>query len=300
MPTPEPRQLQRWGLVDLIFAFLAVLGVQLFASVTGIMLQIGTRPTADGDLDMRLVTWISIIQPIAIVFICMFIGLRCRVKFAALGWSLNRWIQDLRLGVITFVVIAPPMYILMAVVTLFSGKEYSHPIQEMVNKDHWMLIPAILMAVALAPLGEEFVFRVLLQGFLESMSKGRFRLEKFMLGRIHVDELQAIDPQAVDPQAVDPQAVDPQAIDPQAVDTPMETVLPWWPVFVSGILFGLAHFEYGMSWVPLIVLGIVLGWLYRVTNRIWPSLIVHFLVNATSMTGFALTVLFGDPTKPVT
>ena len=80
----------------------------------------------------------------------------------------------------------------------------------------------------------------------------------------------------------------------------METVLPWWPVFVSGILFGLAHFEYGMSWVPLIVLGIVLGWLYRVTNRIWPSLIVHFLVNATSMTGFALTVLFGDPTKPVT
>ena len=60
---------------------------------------------------------------------------------------------------------------------------------------------------------------------------------------------------------------------------------------MTGILFGLAHWGYGLSFIPLIVLGIVLGMLYRATHSIWPCFLVHFALNSTSMLGLGLSIL---------
>jgi len=287
LPQPEPRRMQRWGLVDLIFAFFVVFVLATLAAGTGFLLKIGPRPGPDGVLDLRMMVWISTVQSLALGIVTVFIVLRLGIKLGAVGWSLENFFRDLRLGIIAFIVIAPPMYVLMVIVTLLSGMEYSHPIQQMASKNPWLLIPATFMAVILAPLGEEFAFRVLIQGFLESMSKGRLTIEKLLLGRTVNDVSYGDDQLALNDRVT--------TVPDEA--EPTETLLPWWPIFVSGILFGLLHFQYGMSWIPLILLGIALGWLYRVTNRIWPSLVVHVCVNATSMIGFALSVLFGDPSK---
>lgn len=329
-PTPEPRQLQRWGVVDLVFAFLVVVGLQMFAAYSGVLLHIGTRPAPDGELGLSLITWISAIQTFAAFIVTAFIARRCGVKASSIGWSLSRITHDIRLGLKAFIVLAPPIYFLMSVVHWLSGQEYKHPIHEMASQDPWMLLPALFLAVILAPLGEEFAFRVLLQGFLESLSIGRFNVEKFFIGRVDDTDSQTLyeskniqaapevivssnlssaewsNPYATSTTVLDGHEIpsfDPSYSEhpsvPLAVDisseVAVETSLPWWPMFVSGLIFGLAHFEYGMSWIPLTVLGIALGWLYRITNRIWPSLVVHFCVNALSMIGFSLSVLFGEP-----
>ncbi len=328
--------MQGWGLVDLIFTIFVVVGLQVMAAIAGFMLQIGPRPGRDESLSLPMMAWISTVQSLALVIVSFFIALRLGIKATSVGWSLGRIFQDIWLGILAFIVIAPPMYLLMVIVTKWSGTEYSHPIQEMASENPWLLIPAMFMAVILAPIGEEFVFRVLLQGFLESMSKGRFTIEKLLLGRRNAPAQEPSRPFGFDDVSKSslPDGLQIDYVNPYVITNPtinietqsdrvdashlnsmnasddecfvrkdstdmngMVTSLPWWPIFVSGILFGLVHFEYGMSWIPLSILGIALGWLYRVTNRIWPSLVVHICVNSTSMIGFALTVFFGDPTK---
>ncbi|MDZ4850878.1 MAG: CPBP family intramembrane glutamic endopeptidase [Pirellulaceae bacterium] len=269
LPNPEPRRMQRWGLVDLLFTVIVVVGLQYFALASGIALQIGPPIVPDQELEMPMMAWISTVQTLAIVIVTVFIVLRCGVRVSSLGWSIQQWFKDLRLGFVAFIVLVAPVYLLMMVVTVSSGQDYSHPILEMSKENPWMLLPAIFMAVILAPIGEEFAFRVLLQGFLESMSKGSFTIEKLLVGRTE-----------------------------QNSTDETESSLPLWPIFVSGIMFGVVHYSYGMSWIPLSVLGIALGWLYRVTNRIWPSLVVHMGINATSMIGLAINIFLGDPTEP--
>ncbi len=331
-PRLESRRIQRWGLVDLLFAFVVIVGLQFAAAYSGMFLRLGSRSGPDGEMGLVLLTWVSAIQTLAVGITTVFIARRCNVAASSVGWSTKRMSYDLRLGVKAFIVLAPPIYMLMIVVTLLSGQEYKHPIHTMASDDPWMLLPAIVMAVILAPIGEEFAFRVLLQGFFESLSVGRFSVDKFFLGRIFEPKVHLSPPTDTDPRDSDlivtPRLVTEELSNPYASTAPFETEdtgtiepnyndslseglflssenevittpLPWWPVIVSGVLFGLAHFEYGMSWIPLSVLGIALGWLYRLTNRIWPSLVVHFCINATSMVGFSLTVLYGDPTEAI-
>ena len=69
---------------------------------------------------------------------------------------------------------------------------------------------------------------------------------------------------------------------------------PWWVAIVSGIVFGLAHFEYGVSWVPLCVLGTVLARVYQLQRSILPCFIIHALFNSLAMVGFAVE-LFVKP-----
>ena len=77
----------------------------------------------------------------------------------------------------------------------------------------------------------------------------------------------------------------------------IQPVPPLWPSLVTGTLFGLAHFGYGLSFIPLIVLGILLGLLYRATHSIWPSLVVHVMLNGSSMTALGVAILIEQAAK---
>jgi hypothetical protein len=70
---------------------------------------------------------------------------------------------------------------------------------------------------------------------------------------------------------------------------------PWWIAVVSGLLFGLAHFEYGVSWVPLVVLGTVLARVYQLQRSILPCFLIHALFNSLAMVGFAFELFVKSP-----
>ena len=72
---------------------------------------------------------------------------------------------------------------------------------------------------------------------------------------------------------------------------------PWWPTLLSGTLFGLAHFSYGVSWVALILFGIVLGRLYQIRQSIIPVIMVHFMFNGMNIVILGLSLILPVPVE---
>ena len=122
---------------------------------------------------------------------------------------------------------------------------YKHPLIEALKAqpNRATFISTTIAALVAAPLFEEFLFRVLLQGWFEAIEARRRVLRLGIPG-----------------------------------EGPA-----WWPIVLSAALFAMLHIGQGPAPIPLFFLALVLGYLYQRTHRIWPSLVTHFLLNAGSM-----------------
>ena len=92
---------------------------------------------------------------------------------ADLGLRCKEWRADVVRGVVAFAAIAAPIYGMQALLSQFVTEQ--HPIVK-VLKEHpsWLLyVLSGTSALAIAPLAEEFFFRGILQGWLESIAAER-------------------------------------------------------------------------------------------------------------------------------
>jgi uncharacterized protein len=56
----------------------------------------------------------------------------------------------------------------------------------------------------------------------------------------------------------------------------------WIPaILLSSFIFAAAHLDLA-SLIPTFILGIILAYVYHRSNSLWPGIIIHFLINATS------------------
>src|SRR5262249_34961329 len=160
--------------------------------------------------------------------------------------------RDLMLGILAFIALVGPVLSIQTALTQFWPSE--HPIIDLLKKSETTLpfFCSYVAAVFIAPPVEEFLFRVVLQGWLE---------------RLAVDWRGALGGRFT-----------PEPTEEEVNDRPRKS----WPIVVSSALFALAHVGHGPDWVALFVLGLGLGYLYRQTHRLWPSMIVHLLLNGWS------------------
>ena len=175
----------------------------------------------------------------------------------------------------------PVLIVNFLLTNLFQSKE-GHPMIEklMDFSSPTMLVVASFSAVVVAPVFEEFVFRVLLQGWLERLEDEAVQFEATQR-----------EPEIVEGELVEPELVDLPLEQPQHSQPPSRTQLGWFgllphgwlPIIISGVLFGLAHLGHGLAPVPLILLGVVLGYLYQRTHRLVPCVVAHMLFNGYSM-----------------
>ncbi len=86
---------------------------------------------------------------------------------ADMGLTTDRLGSDLRLGALCFLGAAPVVYGLQALFVYWMPSE--HPLVKTlkVHQEPWVVAVSLLTAVVVAPLTEEFMFRVVLQGWLE-------------------------------------------------------------------------------------------------------------------------------------
>jgi len=252
--------------------------------------------------------WVASAQLLATLLTTLWIMRRLRVPASVLGWSTSHLATDFRMAVQAFILFGPLVYASLALLNYLYTTQYSHPLLEMVDQKFSGLLLAAWMAVIIAPITEEFAFRVLLQGFLESIAAGPFSWKQFWHGRgsyHHPGDLVTTAeptsnalPIAAMERSDDGASEDRMTSPEPQIDSVRLTRRPWWPILVSGTLFGLMHYSYGLSWAPLILLGVVLGFLYRATHRIWPSLFFHIIFNSMAICSMALQILQEQLPKP--
>lgn len=253
----EARRPVPWGLLD-VFLALTLLVFLTSVALATLGDDIARRPDEplDPDAVSRQLTVILAQALVSLTVVVVSVGtiwLRYRATGADLGWSAAKVRSDIWLGVIAFLALAPPVYaIQMCLVQWFESK---HPLIELIryNPQPPLIAAVIVSAVAVAPLVEEYLFRGLLQGWLERLADGHDDPLVLILGRAD--------------QA-------PSVAAPGAAR---------WPVAVSAFTFAILHVTHGPDWIPLFVLALGLGYLYRQTHRLLPAIVVHGLLNACSL-----------------
>lgn len=211
------------------------------------------------------------------------------------GFSTKHFAGDIKLGVATFLFFAPLIFGLQAALSKFDSTV--HPIIQFLQ-DHpsrAFFVASLVATVLVAPVVEEFFFRVILQGWLEKIFCRDVTLPPVVADLISEDlpgslespvEILTFEEPALSNPHETP-STDSSLPAPQSIPERRPLVTPGRktgvPVVISAIVFALAHLGHGVAPISLFFLALGLGFLYLRTHRILPCIVVHGLLNFTSM-----------------
>jgi membrane protease YdiL (CAAX protease family) len=229
-----------WNGIDVVAICALSFVLQALIPLAGLRLQGFELPQGgklpDGS-EMAVLIGKAIAGVGSFAFGAVWLVVRAGAGREALGWTLGRWRHDLTAGLIAATFIIPPVLAVQSVVTSIMPSE--HPLIKLIKENRDLLSVVSVLAVFVAPLFEEFLFRVVLQGWLEKAEQTLRRKNRGMLQF------------------------------PRGV----------WPILLSSIVFAAAHFNHGADPLPLFLFSLVLGYLYHQTHRFWPSLLLHMALN---------------------
>ncbi|HUY92328.1 MAG TPA: CPBP family glutamic-type intramembrane protease [Pirellulales bacterium] len=225
---------------------------------------------------------------------------RSGASWADLGFGLDKAADDLRLGLAAFAAVSVPVYVLQGFLSQFVREQ--HPIIELLlkHREPWLLALSGASAVLVAPLAEEFFFRVLLQGWVESLvapaepspaetPSAAVQEPPIIFGPADPDHPYSPAPSTAEAFEVEPLPVEEGAQLPPAARIRVAGVR--WDraaILFSSAIFALMHLGHGAAPIPLFFLALALGYLYQRTGRLLPSVTVHLCLNACSLAALYL------------
>lgn len=224
-------------------------------------------------------------------------------SWAELGFGLDKAGHDVRLGLAAFAAVSVPVYLLQSVLSQFVREQ--HPIIELLleHREPWLLALSGVSAVLVAPLAEEFFFRALLQGWVESLvapsgpageSLAETPLDAtgnspFVVGPADPENPYSPAPSTAASPDAEPLPVETEGSLPPAAQFRVAGVR--WDraaIVFSSAIFALMHLGHGAAPIPLFFLALALGYLYQRTGRLLPSITVHLCLNAFSLAALYL------------
>jgi membrane protease YdiL (CAAX protease family) len=210
---------------------------------------------------------------IGVALAALWLRLAARATWAEMGLRADNCWRYARLGFLSFLLLMVPIYGLQFVLAYLYEQWYGGPPPQNPLIDHLREHPdaigfvvAGLLAVVIAPLTEEFVFRAVLQGWLERVAARAAR----------------------DPNAVE-----------GAAESGTMSPLPWpvlvVPIVASSLIFALMHYTHGVAWIPLFFFALGLGYLYQRTRSLVAPIVLHACLNACTMLILWLALRYGLP-----
>jgi len=235
----EPRSRVPWTGLD----------VSVVISASILLLAVWQELVAAGedrnspDVQRSLFGAIALAEVVALGLAIALLVHRARATWIDLGFDTSRLAYDAVAGFVAFLASIAPVLLLQSLLT--QHYESTHPLIELVKTDPTprSLLLTTWIVVAVAPLFEEFLFRVVLQGWLEARERA-WRRNRPALRRVRAGVL---------------------------------------PIVCSSLAFALPHIQHGPDPIPLFLLALFLGYLYRQTHRIFPSLVLHMCFNAVTV-----------------
>ncbi|QDU25785.1 CAAX amino terminal protease self- immunity [Anatilimnocola aggregata] len=304
----QPRRLVPWSLVDLLLVFVllvvcSVIGDALFPSQKPPKSAVSMIATSENGEQAASQTT-EVVAPLeqlslpegrrrvaldcgikVVVALLAFAAITFRLRATITDWglTLQHWREDIKLGAGTFLAIFLPMIGLQVLLVNGLDWKYEHPLIELAKtKDVPFFALAVLSAVVIAPLFEEFIFRGLMQGWLEKVFSGTASAEAILMGGTT---------ETVTAVAAD----DASTISPKPLPHTSQT--NWPSIITSTIIFSALHYSHGPAWIPLLIFGAALGFVYQRTHRLWPGVIAHFMLNGLTMFGLLVQTFFAPATS---
>ncbi|QDV25057.1 CPBP family intramembrane glutamic endopeptidase [Aureliella helgolandensis] len=352
-----PWQARVWGLSDLMIVLILVVGSQFVALAVAVKsLGLPVRELGeDAGGSLPLSALISLGYVCVVGVSTLWLVLRYSVSVRHVGLGFAKLSSTWKVGVIGGIAALPIVYLGNILVSLGMKVEYAHPLLESMKSEPSVngYLLAVFAAAIAAPLTEEFLFRGLLQGWLQSIPFSSFpavvlgasksartdpentlfyqgksfqgyvartaglssggresELADEKVGGDGIIEatLVGAEPKLTSNAAQPNPGNSPYEPPPlrgegeleernESGQEPLQGIPPIWPSLVAGTLFGLAHWGYGLSFIPLTVLGIFLGLIYRATQSVWPCIIIHFMLNSSSMIALGVMLLVENAGK---
>ncbi|MCE9529135.1 MAG: CPBP family intramembrane metalloprotease [Planctomycetales bacterium] len=290
----EPRRPVPWGLIDLVLVVLVLFG---FAQLSVYLLH-GLFGLGDGAVKQplslqqnMLLIWADIAMKVgAMLITAPIIMLRTGCSWRDMGVVPKEAGRDIAIGLAAFCMLAPIVFAIQA--ALSQIQPYKHPIIEMLTNTPDVPFFALLTfsAVILAPLSEEWAFRVLLQGWLERMVTHTGNPFHLLVGGIPPAEPMVLD-DGVSPQPTDGNAIVPaeeitflssvatpqpgvQWIDPanpysplQAIVEPLES--PYALPLAAAVVPDFAPPSLWKQWLPIYVSSIIFALMHYSHGLAW-------------------------------
>lgn len=222
-----------------------------------------------------------------------------------LGLDLRVFGRDFKIGVAGFLMASIPVLLIQLILSLLVKP--SHAVSDVLQGEpsRVMIAGIALVAIVIAPLTEEFFFRVILQGWLETFfaRRGLRRAPRPGFTPAHsqssrdmsLDDSAGPQPWSAeefdDATSAPSEAAFPtiDILTPEVVragEEPALATLDMRPerlsIYLSSFVFAAVHLGNGPSPVPLFFYALMLGYLYRQTHRLWPSVVAHACLNALS------------------
>jgi membrane protease YdiL (CAAX protease family) len=167
----EPCVPRVWGLADLMIVAVLIVVCQIaFASLYVRWAGAAAEGTGGEQVSSAVAAAASLGNVLAIGLSLVWLALRFQVAPAHVGFRVSGWWRQLQIGVVATLAVLPIVYLLMAAVSIGLQSEYKHPLLDEVRRNATLgsYLLGVVTAVLLAPLAEEFLFRVMLQGWLQS------------------------------------------------------------------------------------------------------------------------------------
>ncbi|MBI2480136.1 MAG: CPBP family intramembrane metalloprotease [Planctomycetia bacterium] len=278
-----------WGLISVVLSFVLLIGSQIVAG-----LAFDVAPDAEPTVAQTegLLTWTAVAILAATTISIGLIHLLVHAGREDFGISLEHVPHDLFIGGYAFLILAPITFAIQYLFVYVFRIESHHPLIEMLKEDTTGKLFGVvtLLAVIVAPISEEYFFRVLLQGWLERSLLSRKNRDG------EVDRL----PQSNVPNSGQDNAEGSTEGTPESAQNPYASpslkdatdrnsgasVLPYapgLPIGISAAVFALMHWSHGPDPAALFVLAIGLGYLYQRTHRWLPCVVTHACLNGTTM-----------------
>ena len=281
----EPRRPVPWGFLDLFVVAALNLGVPaVVVQAVRTMHDVPVdTPLQDIPRDalaaMLLAAAIASVAAAAIG--ATIVALRAGAAARDFGIARRGIVRDVVTGVVAFVMLAAPVLVIQLVLTQWFPTK--HPLIEIVRQsgsERFLWLTA-LSAVVVAPVVEEFLFRALLQGWLERAAGGGSDPSQLLFGGVAAESQLDSPAMSRDVESFAQTEVGNPNLAPRR-----------WPIFVSAAIFAAMHLGHGPDPVPLFVLALGLGYVYQRTHRLLPCIVIHFLLNGWTMATMLVLLRF--------
>src|SRR3954453_2598226 len=174
----EPRRPVPWNVVAIVPVGLYLLST--LASVWSQLSSTGPPPTPKSEDIVSNLAAIIFQQLLLFggLFIAVVVAFHATPRDIGLPANGKQFLKDIAIGIIAGIAALGPVHVIQAVLSFLmqAGPDSNHPLVKMVEEggaNVTVIILASIAAVVVAPICEELVFRLVLQGWLEKREDAR-------------------------------------------------------------------------------------------------------------------------------